>query len=136
MMLFVWMYLSWVVLPLGDQGQILLEIENIKQARGVMRIGVYADEDSYLKKAVHVQNIPVSKTGTMTLNLEDIPFGTYAISLYHDRNGNGKLDSNWMRIPKEPYGFSRNAAATFGPPKFQKAAFRHNQKITEVKIKL
>ena len=101
-----------------------------------MRIGVYADEESYLKKAVHFQNVAVSETGTMTVSLQDIPFGTYAISLFHDQNGNGKLDSNWIRIPKEPYGFSQNAAATFGPPKFQKAAFQHGHAITELKIKL
>ncbi|MBX2875782.1 MAG: DUF2141 domain-containing protein [Saprospiraceae bacterium] len=136
MMLFVWMYLSLLSLPQGNQGQISLEIENIKQARGVMRIGVYADEDSYLKKPLYFQSLPVSSTNLLTVRLKDIPFGTYAISLYHDRNGNGKLDSNWMRIPKEPYGFSRNPATTFGPPKFQKAAFKHNEEITELKIKL
>ena len=101
-----------------------------------MRIGVYADEESYLKNAIHFQNVAVSETGTMTVSLQDIPFGTYAISLFHDQNGNGKLDSNWIRIPKEPYGFSQNAAATFGPPKFQKAAFQHGHAITELKIKL
>lgn len=101
-----------------------------------MRIGVYADEESYMKKAVHFQNIPVSEKGTMTVSIKDISFGTYAISLFHDQNGNGKLDSNWMRIPKEPYGFSQNAAATFGPPKFRKAAFQHGHATTKVKIKL
>ena len=102
----------------------------------MMRIGVYADEESYLKKSMHFQNVPVSEKGTMTVSLKDIPFGTYAISLFHDQNGNGKLDSNWMKIPKEPYGFSQNAAATFGPPKFEKAAFQHGHTITELKIKL
>ncbi|NRB48077.1 MAG: DUF2141 domain-containing protein [Saprospiraceae bacterium] len=136
MMLFVWMYVSLLLSPTGSQGQILLEIEQVKKPIGMMRIGVYADEESYLKKAIHFQNVAVSETGTMTVSLQDIPFGTYAISLFHDQNGNGKLDSNWMKIPKEPYGFSRNAAATFGPPKFEKAAFQHGQTITKLKIKL
>ncbi len=136
MMLFVWMYVCLLFSPTASQGQILLEIENVKKPTGVMRIGVYADEENYLKKAIHFQNVAVSETGTMTVRLKGIPFGTYAISLFHDQNGNGKLDSNWMRIPKEPYGFSQNAAATFGPPKFEKAAFQHGQTTTELKIKL
>lgn len=48
--------------------------------------------------------------------------GTYAISLFHDENGNGKLDTVMM-MPKEGFGFSRDAKVRFGPPKFAAAAF-------------
>ena len=48
--------------------------------------------------------------------------GTYALSLIHDENGNGKLDTA-MAIPREGFGFSRNPKIAFGPPKFTAAAF-------------
>ena len=48
--------------------------------------------------------------------------GTYAISVVHDENGNGKLDTAVM-MPKEGFGFSRNPKIAFGPPKFKKASF-------------
>jgi len=48
--------------------------------------------------------------------------GSYAVSLIHDENSNGKLDTS-MGIPKEGYGFSRDAAVMFGPPKFDAAKF-------------
>ena len=39
----------------------------------------------------------------------DIPPGTYAIKLHIDENENGKLDTNFLGIPKEQYGTSNNA---------------------------
>lgn len=48
--------------------------------------------------------------------------GTYAISLFHDENGNGKLDTVLM-MPKEGFGFSRDAKVRFGPPRFAAASF-------------
>lgn len=51
-----------------------------------------------------------------------VPAGTYAVSLIHDENGNGKLDTA-LGMPREGFGFSRNPAISFGPPKFKSAAF-------------
>jgi len=48
--------------------------------------------------------------------------GTYAVSLHHDENGNGKMDMA-MFVPREGFGFSRNPAVVTGPPKFTAAAF-------------
>jgi len=48
--------------------------------------------------------------------------GRYAISLFHDENGNGRLDRKLM-LPSEGYGFSRDAPVRFGPPSFARAAF-------------
>lgn len=49
--------------------------------------------------------------------------GRYAIRLFHDRNGDGKLGTNLMGIPNEPFGFSNDAPVQFGPPAFEAAAF-------------
>ena len=38
----------------------------------------------------------------------DIPPGTYAVKLHIDENENGKLDTNFIGIPKEQYGISNN----------------------------
>ncbi|MDZ7842917.1 MAG: DUF2141 domain-containing protein [Gammaproteobacteria bacterium] len=52
----------------------------------------------------------------------EVPDGRYAIAVYQDLNGNGRLDSNLVGIPTEPVGFSRNARGSMGPPKFDDAA--------------
>ncbi|MEZ7831006.1 MAG: DUF2141 domain-containing protein [Gammaproteobacteria bacterium] len=53
----------------------------------------------------------------------EIPAGTYVIGYYIDANENEKLDTNFIGIPKEQFGFSNNARGTFGPPSFESASF-------------
>ena len=66
----------------------------------------------------------------ITIQFENIDFGTYAIAIYHDENNNGKLDSNFIGIPKEGTGASNNAKGKFGPPKFEDAKFEHQKNET------
>ena len=51
--------------------------------------------------------------------------GRYAVSVFHDENSNGKMDTNFMGIPREGVGASNNAIGHFGPPKFDAAAFQY-----------
>jgi len=67
-----------------------------------------------------VVSIPVQ--GPLTLDFGAIPPGRYAVSLIHDENSNGKLDTVMM-LPREGFGFSRDARVRFGPPSFAAAAF-------------
>lgn len=47
--------------------------------------------------------------------------GDHAVKVFHDVDGNGKLDTNWMGMPRESYGFSRDAMGSFGPPTWEQA---------------
>ena len=67
------------------------------------------------KEKVVVQKVIEVKANLVEVQLE-LPKGAYAVSAFHDVNNNGKLDTNPLGIPKEPYGFSNNARGTFGPP--------------------
>ena len=57
------------------------------------------------------------------LDFGHVPDGRYAIALFHDENGNGRLDKRLM-MPREGYGFSQNAPVRFGPPSFARASFK------------
>ncbi len=59
--------------------------------------------------------------GTARFVFGDLRPGKFAVAVYHDENGNGELDTGFLGIPKEGYGFTRNAKATFGPPSFSAA---------------
>ena len=65
-----------------------------------------------------------------TIIFENIPKGTYAVSIFHDENNNGKLDTNFFGIPNEDYGCSNNAKGFMGPPKWQDAKFKLNTNKT------
>jgi len=62
--------------------------------------------------------------------------GTYAVSVFHDENSNGRLDTNFMGIPREGVGASNNAKGHFGPPKFDAAAFLYRGGRLDLKITL
>jgi len=66
--------------------------------------------------------VTVRAGGVVTLDFGAVPPGRYAVSLFHDENANGKLDKMVM-IPREGFGFSRDAPVHFGPPSFSAAAF-------------
>jgi uncharacterized protein (DUF2141 family) len=69
-------------------------------------------------------------------DFEDIPAGTYALVVLHDENMNGKLDTNWLGVPREGYGFSRDAKATFAAPSFSDASFEYNGETLGLTITL
>ncbi len=59
----------------------------------------------------------------VVLVYRNLPAGRYAVSVFQDENGNGRLDKNVVGLPTERYGFSRDAPALLGPPSFGEAAF-------------
>lgn len=76
------------------------------------------------ERAFRSATAPASKY-TVELRFGNIPPGVYAVGVYHDANGNGKLDTNFLGIPNEGMASSNNAKGSMGPPKFQDAAFRY-----------
>lgn len=73
----------------------------------------------------------VIATGDKTeLSIPNIASGEYAVAVFADVNGNGKLDSNFIGMPKEPVAVSRDAKGRFGPPKFADAAFLVGDGVT------
>jgi len=65
----------------------------------------------------------VPANAPVTLDFGRVAPGRYAIALLHDENGNGKADRALSLMPREGYGFSRDAPVRMGPPRFAQAAF-------------
>jgi uncharacterized protein (DUF2141 family) len=62
----------------------------------------------------------------MTCAFASVAPGTYAVALFHDENDNGKLDTNFVGIPREGVGVSNNKLRSFGPPTWDDAKFALN----------
>lgn len=56
------------------------------------------------------------ESDTVELFVPDLPVGDYAIRFFHDENNNGALDTNWIGIPTEAFGFSNDVQVRFGKP--------------------
>lgn len=78
----------------------------------------------------------IAKGDLAELLIPNIPAGEYAVAVFADMNDNGVLDKNFVGIPKEPVGFSRDAKGRFGPPKFADAAFMVGDGVIALSIEL
>ncbi len=106
-----------------------LSIQNIEKATGNIMVAVFEGEENFLKddKAVASKIALVEKTGSLKVSFPNLPHGDYSVAVYHDVNGNQKLDTNFFGVPTEPYGFSNNARSKWGAPKYNVARFQLNQ---------
>ena len=72
----------------------------------------------------------IINNGISEATFPELGNGEYAVKLYHDENGNGNHDQNFIGIPKEDYAFSNNARGTMGPPDYEKAKFALDNNLT------
>ena len=124
---------------LAETSSLKLTVKNIQSSTGNLFINVFDSEDTFLGDtkviAKEVVLEGVLKDGTAEVDLV-LPYGTYAIAVYHDDNANGKLDHGFFGIPAEPMGLSNNHVPKFGPPKFAKAAMKVGEPQQATTIKL
>jgi len=89
---------------------------------GKVHVGLYKSEETFLKKS-YKRIVSKINSKTATATFENLEPGEYAVSVYQDENSNGKMDSNFVGIPKEAYGTSNGAKGFMGPPKYKDAKF-------------
>jgi uncharacterized protein (DUF2141 family) len=119
-------------------GSILITISNIRSNNGKVNISLFSKADGFpstVEKATAVQSVAIQKN-QVSVRFDNVPFGTYAVACLHDENGNGKMDTNLVGIPKEGYGASNNAVNKFSAPKFEAAKFPFNAAVLSVNFKM
>ena len=121
--------LLWlVVTAAGAQGKIVVQITNLVNNKGVCKTCLFNNAASFAGKGSALKCIDVSvKNKTASVAFNDVAQGTYAIAVFHDENKNNKMDTNFLGIPKEGYGASKNklpfaSAPTFADNKFDVGA--------------
>src|SRR5688572_6870370 len=113
------------------QNKLEVKVTNIKELTGTIQVALYNNENDFLKK--FQEGKIVKATGTeVIIVFDNLKKGEYAVSVYHDKNDNKEMDSNFMGIPSEPYGFSNNVMGSFGPPSFEKAKVLLDSNTTSV----
>lgn len=116
-----------------------VKVENIRKAQGQIMIAVFKGADNFLEddKDIASKKALVEKKGAINISFPNLPFGAdYSIAVYHDVNGNEKLDTNLFGVPTEPYGFSNNARSKWGAPKYRIARFSLNESTNKMVIQV
>lgn len=119
------------------QGEVVIRFENLQEAEGELEVAVFDRQKGFLKNrnAVQVQRIRVEHPNVF-VTFSDLPYGNYAVSVYHDRDNDGKMKKNWLGIPKEPVGVTRWRKKKLRKPKFREVAFRLDRARHEESILL
>ena len=114
----------------GQTANLTLSVTNIEEVKGNMSIAIFnnsegfPDGDTYFIGKI----IPV-KSKKFEYVFNNIPLGKYAIAIYQDINKNGKLDTSWLGIPREPYGFSFIEKGKTGLAEFDEATIEIKDNI-------
>jgi len=106
-------------------GRLRVEVTGFRNAKGMARALLFVSDDGFpggVDKAFRRAESQIQE-GKATLEFTDVPPGAYAVSVIHDANANGRLDTNIVGIPQEGFGVSGKRAGVLGPPRFEDARF-------------
>ena len=111
----------------AQQGNtITVPVSGLRNNTGDVRFGLYNSAATFPKDGQYYRGVVapiVNQQATCTF--DNIPPGTYAVSLFHAEKGETKLRTGFFGQPEEGYGFSRNAPSSMGPPAFSAAAYSY-----------
>ena len=114
-------FLLAAIAPLAHAADLTIRVDNVRSVGGQLMVALYDGAATFLKQPARSQGVP-AEAGSTTVVFRDLAPGRYAITVYHDANGNGKMDSNMMGTPVEAYAFGNDAQGRMGPPSFDDAA--------------
>ena len=131
---------QYVAAQNDTQGHLRLQVQMPLHAHGRLFWTVFDSPDGFpgnrSKSRLHGSAPEYSGVPNVQIDTGPLAAGTYAVAVYLDLNGNGKLDYRFPGIPKEPVGASNNPPGRLGPPRFSDAAFVHRAEDQTVVIRL
>ncbi len=114
--------LALTATPSADADAVVkITIAGIKAQQGFLMIALH-DEKGWSGAPLARARIPVTDSSLKTTFTAPAP-GHYGIKIFHDVDGDGRMSTNIVGFPTEPFGFSNDAPIRFGPPSFADAGF-------------
>ncbi len=129
--------LAFTTLAFNTQSaELHVVIDEVKNNDGVILAQLFSGEDNFNKgQAITGTKLPAKK-GIGELMFKDLVPGEYVVRLFHDENNNQKMEKNIFGMPKEGYGFSNEAVAHLGPPKYKDMVVQIEAKDASVRTKV
>jgi len=122
----------------GENFSLIIEIDGFESDDGKAMIAVFNSKDGYPVKPekAYKKIVAEIQNGNVRLVINGLPAGTYAVSVLHDENDNGKMDTNFLGIPSENFGASNDAKGFMGPPSFEDSKFELQTNNKKIKINM
>ncbi|OEY72042.1 DUF2141 domain-containing protein [Salegentibacter salarius] len=127
------LFLCQIAFAQTETGNITVSVENLTSEEGKVYFALF-NEDNFLKKAPFQREVSEIKEGIAQITFSEVPSGTYAVTAYHDKNGNQQMDFESNGIPNENYGVSNNQMNLYGPPLWEDAKFEFDGSEKNLKL--
>ena len=119
----------------GAQNKLTVVVDGIEKSHGTVFVAVF-DSINFLKTPLYYGMAKVEEDqDEITISIENVASGKYAITVFHDENGNNKMDTGAYGVPTEKIGFSNNVKIEMGTPVFKDCMFLVEED-TEINITL
>jgi len=113
-------------LSLKSQNILTIDIQKLSNNNGNILLELRDDKNNVVKGI----SKKINKYRCI-ITIDNLAPGKYSFKYFHDENSNKELDTNWIGIPSEGFGFSNNAMGAFGPPEIEKTMFELKGNITK-----
>jgi uncharacterized protein (DUF2141 family) len=118
-----------------QRGEIRVKVAGLRSDQGKLRFGLYDKKETFATKdGPIVKGARPIDHGQCEFAIPDLPYGTYALIVGHDVNGDGKIDEN--PFSPELKGISNYSGKILWFPSFEKARFRLDRPVVAVEIRV
>lgn len=121
--------LSWAELP-----GITVQVINLPSTTGTVEVSLFGSAETFLVTPYLQQSGHPDENGSFQTRFSAVPEGEYAVVVVHDANDNEQLDTGFLGLTGEAYGYSNNVHSWFGRPDFADVKF--SMKDTEVTVEI
>jgi uncharacterized protein (DUF2141 family) len=120
------------------ENRLLVRVLGLRNDHGDVRCSLFSSAEDFPNNGdLMAKTVTAPIVGrTATCEFAGTAPGVYAVVLFHDENGDGKFNRNWIGLPEEGYGFSNDAPARFHPPRFDDASFSFAGGTLEIPVKI
>ncbi len=112
-----------------------IELTGVENDHGLVRVAVCTPE-TFTTKHCPFTGAASAAPGSVTVSVDGVPPGRYAIQAYHDEDGDGRLRRGLFGLPAEAIGFSRDARVRLSAPSFEDAAIDIAEPATATRLRL
>ena len=106
------------------EGDLVIHASGFADSSGQAVANLFFDGENVLEKP-HAKISANIQAGMATMSFPHVPYGRYAVTVFHDKNGNNEIDHNILHMPSEPLGFSNGFKLGLfsGLPSYEKLHF-------------
>jgi 4,4'-diapolycopenoate synthase len=125
--------------PLVSAADLKVRVTSLLPNRGQLAYALFEGAEGFpsqRERAVRRGFLDFGASESFDFSIRDLPGGTYALAVYQDLDRSAKLEKNFLGIPREPVGFSRNPKLYLGPPKFDATSFVFDEVTDLVEVRM